>query len=97
MSSIAKKLSVTWHTAKSYVETWPETQQAFQDEREKIVDMAEATLFKSIREGDTGDAKWVLSRLGKDRGYVERNESKIDGTIKVPEIKWQDGTQPNSE
>ena len=75
MSTIAEKLGVTWHTAKSYVDKWPETIQAFEDERNRIVDMAESVLVKSIRNGDTQDAKWLLSRLGKDRGYVERQET----------------------
>lgn len=75
MSTIAEKLGVTWNTAKSYVNKWPETIQAFEDERNRIVDMAESVLVKSIRNGDTQDAKWLLSRLGKDRGYVERQET----------------------
>jgi hypothetical protein len=37
------------------------------------VQIAQATQ-RDGKSADTSDAKWVLARLGKDRGYVERNE-----------------------
>jgi len=49
----------------------------WQDEREGILDMAESTIFANIKAGDSQDAKWVLSRLGKERGYVERTETEL--------------------
>ena len=67
VSTIAKKLGVSWGTARTRIDTWDETKEAFQDEREMILDLSEKTIFKSIQEGDTTDAKWVLMRLGKDR------------------------------
>ncbi len=89
MSTIAQKLGVAWSTAKIYVEKWPESKQAFEDERNKIIDMAESVLVKSIKNGDTQDAKWLLSRLAKDRGYVERQErtGKDGGPIETKESK----------
>ena len=36
--------------------------------------MAESVLLKNIKDGDSADAKWYLSRKGKSRGYVERSE-----------------------
>ena len=74
VSQIAKRLSVDWSTARKYINAWDETKKAFEDERETILDMAESTIFKSVKEGNSQDAKWVLSTLGKNRGFSERQE-----------------------
>lgn len=75
VSTVAKRLGVAWHTANGYCKSSEATKQAFKDEREKLVDLAEGVLVKSIKNGDQQNAKWVLSRLGKNRGYVERTET----------------------
>lgn len=74
ITTIANRLGCTWNTAKSLTDRWPETIEAMKDERESVLDMCEGTLFKAVKEGDTGSAKWLLSTAGKDRGYVERQE-----------------------
>ena len=80
ISTIARKVGCDWTTAKKYITTMPTVQQAYQDECESVLDMAEGVLMKGIKGGDTADAKWYLSRKGKRRGYVERQEvSGADG------------------
>ena len=74
MSTIARRLGVTWHTADTWVKQYDETKQALQDEREAILDLAESTLFRNIKDGNSQDAKWLLSTMGKNRGYSERHE-----------------------
>ena len=74
MSTIARRLGVTWHTADTWVKQYDETKQALQDERETILDLAESTLFRNIKDGNSQDAKWLLSTMGKNRGYSERHE-----------------------
>jgi hypothetical protein len=85
ISTIAKRVGCDWSTAKKYIDASPVLSQMYQNERESILDMAEGVLFKNIREGDSQDAKWVLSRLGKDRGFSERQEvtGAEGGPIKV--------------
>ena len=68
MSSIARKLGVTWHTADSWIRESGELMEALKDEKETILDMAEATLLKKIKEGDEQSAKWYLSKIGKQIG-----------------------------
>lgn len=88
MSTIARRLGVTWHTADSWIKQYNETRQALQDERETILDLAESTLFKNIKDGNSQDAKWLLSTMGKNRGYSERHE--ITGQDGEPiEVTWQ--------
>ena len=80
MSTIARRLGVTWHTADTWVKQYDETKQALQDEREAILDLAESTLFRNIKDGNSQDAKWLLSTMGKNRGYNERHEiTGVDG------------------
>lgn len=78
VSTIAKRVGCEWDTAKKWITEKPKLKQAFDNERESILDMAEGVLLKSIQGGDSQDAKWVLSRLGKSRGYVERQELKVE-------------------
>ena len=68
-STISERLGCDWHTADRLVKKWPETQVAYQDEREKILDMSETTLLKAIKTGDVGSAKWMLATQGVGRGY----------------------------
>ena len=75
ISTIAKRVGCNWQTAKLHIETMPTVAAAYADECETVLDMAESVLLKNIKEGDSADAKWYLSRKGKGRGYVERTES----------------------
>ena len=81
MSSIARKLGVTWHTADSWIRESGELMEALKDEKETILDMAEATLLKKIKEGDEQSAKWYLSKIGKLRGYGD--SVAIEGGIQI--------------
>ena len=55
--------------------------------REGILDMAEAKLFKAVSDEDWRAVKYILSTLGKHRGYVERVESKEVGKTKKQVFK----------
>lgn len=77
-STIAERLGCDWNTADKLVKQWPETLRAWQDEREKILDMSETTLLKSIKAGDTSSAKWILATQGKDRGFSPTLPAAID-------------------
>jgi len=72
VSTIQKKLGCdSWSTANKFILKWESTKQAFDDEQEKIIDIAEGALIKSIQEGNTQDGKWYLSKKGKHRGYAD--------------------------
>jgi len=83
ISTIAKRLEIEWHTAETRIQKYPEALKAFADEREGILDMAEATILTSIKQGDTGSAKWLLSTIGRKRGFTEKQEIEISGGISV--------------
>ena len=88
--AIASRLGCAWHTAKSYVTKWESTRRAFEDESEKVLDRAESLIRRNIDLGlkhqqdygeivDSGDAKWLLSRKGKARGYADKSEVEVAG------------------
>jgi transposase-like protein len=81
MSTIARKLGVTWHTADSWIRESGELMEALKDEKETILDMAESTVLKRIKEGDEQSAKWYLSKIGKLRGYGD--SVAIEGGIQI--------------
>ncbi len=74
ISYIANRLGVDWHTADRLIKRNEVLMQAYRDELEKILDICESTLYSSIKEGDTGSAKWYLTQRGKHRGYGDKLE-----------------------
>lgn len=81
ITTISNRLGCEWHTAKKLVNRWESTKQAYKDERETILDMSESTLLKSIKDGDTQSAKWMLSTLGADRGFGKEQGTDRDEII----------------
>ena len=89
ISTVAKRLGCGWMTARATIEKWDETKRAFSDEQETILDMAESKLYESIQNGNTQDAKWLLSTKGKNRGYSERKEiTGADGDPVMLKVNW---------
>ncbi|OQC57679.1 MAG: hypothetical protein BWX54_01132 [Verrucomicrobia bacterium ADurb.Bin018] len=74
ITTIAKRVGCSWHTAKKYIEAMPTLRQAYQDECEAILDMAESKLYKAVQDGDLQAVKYILATKGKKRGYTERLE-----------------------
>jgi len=50
-------------------------QEAIDTSRGQIIDLAENRLYKAIELGEPWAVKYILSTIGKNRGYVERIES----------------------
>lgn len=85
ISAIAKRIGCSWHTAKRYVTDYATVKEAYEAELEANLDLAESVLRQNIllayeqqtkdhKIVDTSDVKWLLARLGKNRGYSERTE-----------------------
>lgn len=74
ISTIARKVGCSWHTAKKYIVEYATVAQAYADECEGITDLAESTVIRAIKDGDVSAAKWYLTMKGKERGYVDRQE-----------------------
>lgn len=73
-TTIAKRLGVSRWTVDNYLERWQSVKAAYDEECESVIDTAESVVIKSFQSGETSDARWYLSRKGRHRGYVERQE-----------------------
>jgi len=94
--TVAQRLQCDWMTAQKYINKWETSKTAFEAEGQQILDIAESVLERNIRIAynqqrdpqtgeehlvDTSDAKWILSRKGKERGYADKSEVEV-GTAK---------------
>lgn len=80
VSEAARALGVTRWGLQKRINQSAELQQVLKDAREEMVDIAESVARQEIRNGNTAMTIFVLKTLGKERGYVERQEiSGADG------------------
>ena len=79
VSAIARKVGCDWNTAKKYIDQYPTVKAAYDAECEAMLDLAESTVLKNIKDGDTQDAKWYLTKKGKRRGYGDAVEVTGEG------------------
>jgi len=86
VSTIARRVSCQWHTAKKYIDNYATVAQAYEDERASNRDMAHSVLVRNIQLAlkaqeetgkpvDSSDAKWYLSRL--DPEFKPKQEQDI--------------------
>lgn len=71
---VALRLGVTWSAAKKYIEMYPAAAEAFQNEREGLLDAAEEAMHNLIAEGDPGMVRFFLSTIGRKRGFCQTTE-----------------------
>jgi len=74
MLSIAKNLGVTRQTVYKFIEKYPDMQELRLQEEEKILDIAENSLFTEAKNREQWATKYLLATKGKKRGYVEKQE-----------------------
>jgi hypothetical protein len=68
-SVIAQRLGVTRQTVTNYENRWAKVREAIHEERETLLDFAEVRLYEKVSVGDWQAVKYVLSTLGRSRGY----------------------------
>ena len=91
VSAIARKVGCEWNTARKWIDNYPTVKQAYDNECESVLDLAETTVLRNIKEGDSADAKWYLTKKGKHRGYSDRVElTGADGGDLRIKLSWGD-------
>jgi len=71
VSVAAMSLQCSRVTIYKYINRHPLLQETMDDQREILVDRATKGLWDKLEESDWGAIKFVLERLGKDRGFGE--------------------------
>lgn len=71
---------------------WPEFAEmipmAIEEQRQRRIDEAEEQMFRMVKDGNFAAVKFVLERLGKDRGWGNYQDVKLGGESKSIEIKF---------
>jgi len=78
ISIIAKRCNVTREWMSKYLHKHKTLLKALKEEKESVLDMAEAKIISSLNNGDIKTVKWYLLTQGKDRGYSKREEIRAD-------------------
>jgi predicted transcriptional regulator len=74
VSAAARTLGCTPQTVRNYIKRYATVAIARDEAREEMLDVAEANLYKKITSGDTTAIIFTLKTVGKERGYIERQE-----------------------
>jgi hypothetical protein len=83
ISNISKRLKVDWHTANNLIKKNPNCLLALEDEKEKILDLAETKIIEAMMSGDTSTSKWVLATQGRKRGWSENIKIDHSGEVGI--------------
>jgi len=91
IAKMATALGCERQTVYNYAKKYKTVEAAIEQARHGIVDIAEVALLKKITSGDTASIVFVLKTLGKNRGYVERNEiTGKDGEEILVKVVYED-------
>lgn len=75
VSQTARRLQCHPDTVRAYAKRYVSVRKALQEEREKMLDAAEMSLYAQVMNGESWAVQFFLKTQGKDRGYVERQET----------------------
>lgn len=70
----AEALHCNRSTVRRYMERYPEVKEAQEEAVQASVDLAQSKLMVLIEREDWRAIRYMLSTLGKDRGFTERQE-----------------------
>lgn len=94
----ARAIGCAPNTIYAYAKRYKIVREAMELERGIMVDTAELALWKALQAGEAWAISLTLKTLGKDRGYVERQElTGQDGkplaapVVYLPEVSPDDG------
>ena len=77
ITTIANRMGVSRKAVYDWLAKHPEMKEYREQEEEKILDMAEISLFSQVKDKDFAATKYILGTKGKSRGYVEKQEREL--------------------
>ena len=83
VTSAAHRLGIGRRTFYSYMEKHPEVRDAIDEATARTLDLAENRLLQAIDSGDLQAIMFYLRTKGKSRGYTEKVESELSGTVAI--------------
>ena len=79
----AKELGCSRGTILNYCGRYEEVEKARSDAKEATDDLAERGLFAGLSSAEEWAIKYYLSRKGRERGYADHQEHKVESDIPV--------------
>lgn len=83
ISLAAKRVGCSPQTIYTRIKESEAVAATVKDKREELVDSAELALRNAVLNGESWAVGFTLKCLGKDRGYVERQELAHSGSLEV--------------
>lgn len=80
-SEVCQRLDCGRRTIYNYIDKFPEIKDAFGEEEDKVLDMAESALFSLIQNGDSTAIFYFLNNKGRSRGYGNRDKAPFEQQI----------------
>lgn len=79
----ARYLACDPSTVEDYIASFPAVAAAKKQQREAMLDLGEAALISAVRRGEGWAIAFLLKTIGKERGYVERIDQRIELEVYV--------------
>lgn len=79
----AKKLDCDYTTLYGWIRRSSQLQKALQAIKESHIDLAETKLLQNVKDGDPGSIFFMLKCLGKNRGYIEKQQIEHSGDMTI--------------
>jgi len=88
VTRIAERLECERTTVYKYMRRYPDLAAAVENERDKVLDIAEEGVLSALYAGDVATCQWFLTRKGRERGYGDKTEvdAKVDATLNAAPI-----------
>ena len=90
LSAVARDLGISRTQVNRRVVANKSLKAATDEARDTLIDDAESALVKAIKAREAWAVSLTLKTIGKDRGYIERSELEVDGSITVNVVKFGD-------
>lgn len=78
----SQQLGCAYNTMRNWIERYPELQAIVEEESGQVLDAAERRLYEAILRGEPWAIKFALSTKGRDRGYGERKDHRLQVVIR---------------
>ena len=88
VTTAAKIAGIDRSTHYEWLKTDEDYKQKVNDLENVTLDFAESQLHKQVKEGNTTATIFLLKTKGKKRGYIERQEIQMDGSVESKVIEW---------
>jgi hypothetical protein len=89
VSTACKSAGISRRTYYNWMANDTAFKYAVEDINEYALDFAESKLYELIEDSNVAATIFYLKTKGKARGYIERSEVAVDGSIESKVIEWK--------